>query len=65
MINELRSMRWLIPIATFAAVAAVNYAPAFGQDIQYREDPNAEGLGSKANAARAHARGASRKILCH
>jgi predicted TIM-barrel fold metal-dependent hydrolase len=42
MINELRSMRWLIPIATFAAVAAVNYAPAFGQDIQYREDPNAE-----------------------
>jgi hypothetical protein len=42
MINELCPMRWRIQIAAFAAVVAVNYAPAFGQDIQYREDPNAE-----------------------
>jgi hypothetical protein len=42
MINELCSMRWRIQIAALTAVLAVNYAPAFGQDIQYREDPNAE-----------------------
>ena len=62
MINELCPMRWRIQIAAFAAVVAVNYAPAFGQDIQYREDPNAEKRMTlvlkdgdpKAQAARAH-----------
>jgi hypothetical protein len=62
MTDKLCLMRWPIQMAPWTTVVAVNYAPALGQDIQYREDPNAEKRMTlvlkdgdpKAQAARAH-----------
>lgn len=42
MTNKVCSMRWLIQIAALTAMVAFAYRAAFGQDIQYREDLDAE-----------------------
>jgi predicted TIM-barrel fold metal-dependent hydrolase len=42
MTNKVCSMRWLIQIAALTAMVAVAHRAAFGQDIQYREDLDAE-----------------------
>jgi predicted TIM-barrel fold metal-dependent hydrolase len=41
MTNKLRLVRWPTRIAAVAIMVAASRPPSFGQDIQYREDPDA------------------------
>ena len=41
MTNEVRMMRRLLPIATLSALVVWTQPPVHGQEIQYREDPDA------------------------